>query len=295
MLKLREVSDLHLEHLYDTYSSDTFLGQAKSHFEKIIPPLEGDFETVLIVAGDLATARRPNRIVNFLILATERFQKVIYVFGNHEYYGSRFLEAESIITLAVNEAASNGKLDLSKIHIAGSEPSIATVDNCFFLCGTLWTNYNNGDPVTKKCVEKYITDHKTIYDDAKTDIAVPLPVEHFAEVHRKTLESFGNWIERYFKDNNSKIVIVTHHMPSYSTVDPQFQKDEPSITLNAAFASNLDDFILKYQPKYWFFGHTHTPYNGFIGETNLICNPLGYPSESNLARSAFNREIVYTI
>ena len=50
--------------------------------------------------------------------------------------------------------------------------------------------------------------------------------------------------------------------------------------MNYYFASDLDNFILDNQNiKLWIHGHVHDPFDYKIGETRVVCNPLGYPRE----------------
>ena len=38
--------------------------------------------------------------------------------------------------------------------------------------------------------------------------------------------------------------------------------------------------------KYWIFGHTHDLIEYEIGDVKFLCNPLGYPHESNFGNNA---------
>jgi predicted phosphodiesterase len=273
---------LHLEHYYDLY--DGGAGRAKEEIEKLIPHLPTDKKTVLIVAGDLATVRRPQRIVTFFELLQPRFKHIIYVLGNHEHYGDYLQDTENLIRAALRLSPN---LDMSKITMAGNYPVEKTIDGVRFILGTMWTDYRNGDYETACLVPKYISDHKMIKDVYPA--SGMLTTAKLAEIHRDTLAGFGKWME---DKDNSKTVVVTHHMPTYQAVDPRYMLDPVTRVLNAAFVTNLDEFILKHQPALWFFGHTHTPFYGKIGDTQLHCNPLGYPNER---LDAYDSTKIYTL
>lgn len=83
-------------------------------------------------------------------------------------------------------------------------------------------------------------------------------------------------------------IVITHHAPSILSV-PDIYKDDP---VTAAYASNLEDFILEHQPKYWIHGHIHTPCSYHIGKTEIICNPHGYINEQD---EGFNPEFIIEI
>lgn len=281
---IREFSDLHLEFYYDLF--DSTVGRAKEEISKLIPPLPTDKKTVLIIAGDLATALRANRAVTFFEFIVPRFKHVIYILGNHEHYGCNINESEEIIRVAL---AASSRIDMTKMTIAGNTPSSINIKGITFLCGTLWTDYNGGDLETSRLVSRCINDHRTIYGR----IGGRFTTEDAREIHATTLASFDTQFEKL---DAAKTVVVTHHMPSFQAVAPEYLfGDSTTRTLNAAFASNLDEFILKHQPAYWFFGHTHTKYDGLIGKTRLICNPLGYPNEANVTRGVFDTSTVYSL
>ena len=68
--------------------------------------------------------------------------------------------------------------------------------------------------------------------------------------------------------------MVTHHAPSIRSIADRYKSDPVS----AAFASNMDDFILEHQPRLWIHGHTHESFDYEIGKTRVVCNPRGYAS-----------------
>jgi predicted MPP superfamily phosphohydrolase len=282
-IHIREISDLHLEHLYDLYDKNS--DKVKDHIKTLIPVLPTDKKTVLIVAGDLATARRPNRIATFFELVVPRFKHVIYVLGNHEHYGVDIADTHNIITTTLS--SEHVKLDMSKLTVIGNTPERIKIDDVTFIGATMWTDYNGGNSKSAKVIEKYIVDHKTIKNGDST-----FTTKHAREIHLATLQIFAQWMTELAGE---KVVVITHHLPSFRAVDPQYMLDEPCITLNAAFASDLDAFILKYQPNFWFFGHTHTSYSGKIGNTGLECNPFGYPVENNLNTGVFNPTKIHSL
>jgi hypothetical protein len=283
MLHLRELSDLHLEHYYDLYDRNGAL--AIQEIKLLLPPLPTDKKSVLIVSGDLATARRTGRIVTFFEIVQSRFKHIIYVLGNHEHYGMHMTKTYDTI---VEELSLSPKINLKKMTIAGNVPARVKVGDVTFLCGTMWTDYRKGDPETAKIVKQYINDHRSIIGEDGHGV----PPSDLAKVFHATVEQFGDWMNG---QDNTKTVVCTHHMPSYQCVNVAFTMDPTSRILNAAFTSDLDDFILKHQPAYWFFGHTHTKYSGEIGQTKLRCNPLGYPHERNVTRAEFAVDTVYSL
>lgn len=70
----------------------------------------------------------------------------------------------------------------------------------------------------------------------------------------------------------SKTIVVTHFGPTFQAMNMEY-KDNYS---NDYFFSNLDH-ILEYKgPRLWIHGHTHKPFRGTIGMSELVINPRGY-------------------
>jgi len=63
-------------------------------------------------------------------------------------------------------------------------------------------------------------------------------------------------------------------LPSIRSIADRYRADPVS----AAFASNMDGFILEHQPRLWIHGHTHESFDYEIGKTRVVCNPRGYAS-----------------
>ena len=87
------------------------------------------------------------------------------------------------------------------------------------------------------------------------------------------------YIKKMVEENKHKpIIVVTHHAPSPYSID---EKYEGSL-LNAAFASNLNKFIVEHpQIRLWCHGHMHTPCDYILGETRVVCCPFGYNNENS--------------
>ena len=94
------------------------------------------------------------------------------------------------------------------------------------------------------------------------------PADFNAE-HEKWLD----FIKRSVADSTAEhIVVVTHQLPTKAVVAPE-HKDS---LLNSAFATELGDFIADSRIDAWIFGHSHATIDATIGNTRIVCNPLGY-------------------
>lgn len=69
-------------------------------------------------------------------------------------------------------------------------------------------------------------------------------------------------------------IVVTHHVPSYQLCAPEIDGS----CLNGAFTVEHVDFIINSGVDYWIYGHSHRNINKIIGNTQCVCNQLGYVS-----------------
>ena len=89
-----------------------------------------------------------------------------------------------------------------------------------------------------------------------------------------------DFIDKTCRENpDKKIVVITHHCPSYKSIPDQYKTD----LLSAAFASNLEEIIAKYDNLIlWCHGHVHSNMNYTLHGTRIVANPLGYRTENPL-------------
>ena len=85
------------------------------------------------------------------------------------------------------------------------------------------------------------------------------------------------------------IEILGHHAPSHKSIHPKYQNQD---VMNHAFVNRLDEYIIDHpQIKLWVHGHVHDCWDYMIGDTRIVCNPRGYPGETN----GFNPNLIVEI
>ncbi len=257
-MKFRLFSDLHLE----------FGG-----FD--IPPMEGDDDTILLLAGDVAVGKKKYTYLDFLDDATSQFSKVIYIPGNHEYYhGSRKVTWER---MKENMAE---RLDDPEFHQYLHMVNMETVDlgDVAVVCATMWTNMDDQNPNTLMKAGMYMNDYNHIRrGNDQNDYAGKLqPMDTVREFTQAKFFIFEEC--RRLKAEGKKVLVMTHHGPSRMSIHPRYDREE----LNGCYVTELAYDIMDLgdqglAPDVWVHGHIHDSMDYMIGDcTRVLVNPRGY-------------------
>lgn len=214
-------------------------------------PKETDSD-IVILAGDIDTGCDG---MNWA-LNTFPEKKVIYIAGNHEFYGESIHDN-------INKLKSLSKD--SNVHFLNNET--ITIGNVRFLGCTLWTDLqlNNDLTSTKANVKREITDYLAIDLEGKKSLH-PDDTITFHEESLAWLKSELN------KEHNGKTVVVTHHAPCIESISMSRRE----LNTSPAYASNLETFVSDSGADIWVHGHTHNSSDYMLGSTRVICNPRGY-------------------
>lgn len=238
-MKLHLLSDLHLE-FHD--------------FE--IPPTDAD---IVVLAGDIGLGDKGVRFA--LTQITDK--PVIYVAGNHEYYGEAL--PKLVGTLRKLTTGTN-------VHFLEDEDVV--IGGVWFLGCTLWTDFALYGPETVEQAMEEAGDAMSDYQAIrKSPEYRRLSPRDTRRLHRTSMAWLSSKLAEPF---SGPIVVVTHHAPSPRSGNPVFA-DDP---LTPAFISNLEHFILERRPALWLHGHTHFGVDYRISDTRIVCNPRGYPGEA---------------
>lgn len=239
-MKLRILSDLHTEICpYEVESLPT------------------DSDTVLILAGDCGLYKHAE-YANFVQGLADRFRIILLVAGNHEWYSGR---------MPTEQKKFETRVDRPNVWIL--QNSTAEIDGVLFIGGTLWTSFQNGNPLIMMDSENSMNDYKKIR--VSKNGYRKLRALDVLDEHMTTRNFIFDTLEAE-RDNFDTVVVVTHHAPSYQSISPAFKGD----SLNAAYVNNYDYWVENARPSLWFHGHVHSSHDYMIGETRVICNPRGY-------------------
>lgn len=223
-------------------------------------------DTIIIIAGDLAVGTGG---MDFIEECSDNYQHVIYVLGNHEFYHNNI--SKLIPKLKYKIELINQKYDSPKVTLLENESII--INGIKFVGATLWTDYKKGNEGIMRRASTVLNDHSLINKEMGG-----ISAKELYNLHKQTMEYFEEEVD-------SNTVVITHHLPSFQTIPIRYRITSSN---NYYFTSNLDEFILRKQPKLWIAGHTHDFTKVKIGKTRIIVNPIGYTDET----SSFREDLI---
>lgn len=221
------------------------------------PPTLADDVEVVILAGDIGSH------THGLDWAAAAFpgKQVIYVAGNHEYYGAH---------LGMLDELRKSRGD----HCHFLEKQTFEYKGVRFLGCTLWSGFDlYGQDGIKNAMSTAwysINDYWSIFGSGGKLID---PIDT-----RNLFKKATAWLdEELSKPFDGKTVVVTHFAPHKNCIDQK----HAGAALTPFFVSDLSLLIKKHKINVWCYGHTHSSLR-FIDEESacfITSNQLGYPRE----------------
>ncbi len=193
---------------------------------------------------------------------------VIYVPGNHEFYGATYQKLIRQMT-----AAAEG----SNVHVLAERA--VDIEGVRFHGTTLWTDFSLfGTPeLTGAACQQVMNDYRFIRREPTYSKMRSVDIYH---IHKRAIAWLGKNLESSPSDKN---VVVSHHAPSPLSLD---QGDRAQV-IGAAYASQLEGLLEKHRPTWWIHGHVHSSLDYRIANTRVICNAKGHKRRMN---ASFNPE-----
>lgn len=249
----RPISDLHRE--FDRWYYQKCMKNTRELWRIYEPTyLDTDKDTVLGIAGDIDTKKYT---VEFLLEMSNRFKAVVCVLGNHDYWKRDFSSHTTSIKKALSD---NG---INNVHLLDCDSVI--IEDVRFIGATLWTDFNNANDLVMLMAKNSMNDYRYIRKENYSRRLTPVDVlkEHLK--HRDFIFSYA--------DSNEKMAVLSHHAPSWVSIDLHRYGDDAT---NSFYATELGNKISYSNFKLWHHGHTHSSYDYMIYNTRVICNPRGY-------------------
>jgi predicted phosphodiesterase len=231
MVLFQIASDLHIEVLKDIPNMHNY----------IEPKAE-----ILILAGDIGRVTKFEQLKSFINIVCSKFKIVLYVLGNHEFYKVEGMEEKSMDEIL--KMVESLKEDNKNLYIL-NRMSVIIEDVCITGC-TLWS----------KCIIQL------------PSYIVKIPNMDTSKYNHLFKKDYNYLVDmtKYCQEKNLKLLVVTHHCPSFDLIN---RKDDKNSCL---YASNLDYLFLKEKIHTWIFGHSHKNCDYITpGGTRLVCNQRG--------------------
>lgn len=251
-VRIQIVSDLHIE-FYDASTT--------KDLDFLITPQA----PILALLGDIGYACS-DQLRDFLHSQCDRFEKVLFLAGNHEYYNKRgdmysMREQCDWMRTVCSE----------RPNLYFMEREAMVLNGVVVLGTTLWSEIPRD---MLHMAETHMNDYHLTYNHSPGQIPRHLKSEETLAIYRESIR----WIETKLqkaKDQNQKVVVLTHHTPMLNgTSHPRYAGSD----ITCCFSSDLKELLLESSPNLvaWACGHTHYNFDFMVGDVRVVSNQRGY-------------------
>jgi len=229
---------------------------------------------VVVLAGDIA---RPKEAIAW---ASQLAKPVLYVAGNHEFYGGS-------LSSTIRELKQ--LCDGSDIHVLDNDEMV--IGGVRFLGTTLWTDFllfgdGHERDVAIRVAMDFVHDFIRIrMDEVSSTCFTPSDSALLFSRNAKWLET------KLAEPFHGSTVVITHHAPSPKSIHSRFMESP----LNACFVSNAEWLLDGSRVALWIHGHTHDSFEYVLKGTRVICNPRGYARNGVNENARFDPNLVLEV
>jgi 3',5'-cyclic AMP phosphodiesterase CpdA len=286
-MKIQIVSDLHLEF----YNKDTF---------HLITPAA----PILCLVGDICVCGDPvdfQKLLSFLRHFSSKFEAIIHVAGNHEYYTKSRAGPAELIANTIPE------IDKRLRALTKTIPNYHYLNNStwtysngvreiVFIGTTLWTHIptttHKESTATKKnqatiaeLIQARMNDYNFIYVPARINGKMTYRQYTVADMQKKHNAAVAFLKQAYraakkiqtnaisAKKSSPTFILLTHHKPLFD------KSTDLTSVYTHAYESDLAAQLLVSPISVAAHGHTHKHYDKKINGVRVVSNPKGYIGE----------------
>ncbi len=254
-MRLQIFSDIHTDHHRDEGTG--FCGG-----------LDASGVDVLIIAGDFVPWTQFSAADTLFEILAAKYPRILYVPGNHEYWGIS-------PDIAV---AKWGKLESTHPNVSVLDNAGVEIEGKRFIGGTMWFS----EPA--KHLKRRWSDYRCI--------------KNFEKPAEGPRTSDDPWVYKNNQNFESLVrttceqgdVVISHHLPSYQSVAPKYHGDPT----NHFYVHDMETHIETLKPALWVHGHSHHAFDYVLGDTRIVCNPGGYPSEYH-THAAYQEKLIIEV
>lgn len=247
--RIQYISDIHLD------------VNGYSNWSDILKPV-GD---VLVLAGDISSPLH-HKLPKFLSWCSNRWDKVVLIPGNHEYYNMKGKYNMNEVEKKLEDVCQENNVIFAQKSVIPLHPDLN------LLACTLWSDINGAE----RTVKHRMNDFSMIPD---------MSIEKWKGIYTDHV----NWLTENIDKYDGNVLVATHHAPLlYGTANPFYE----GTFGNQAYASDLGYLVEK--TKGWIFGHTHHYTDILYPEKTgvpVLSNPCGYRHE----KTGYNLDSVLEI
>jgi predicted phosphodiesterase len=237
-VRLHVLSDLHLEHA-----------------PFAVPEVDAD---VVVLAGDVAPGSAG---IEWMRRYLEG-RPILYVAGNHEFYGHDLPG----LTSRLRDAARGSAINVL-------ENDAVVINGVRFLGCSLWTDFEfagaENRANTMRVCERLVNDYKQI---RASDPDRPLRAQDTRDLHVASRAWLATALAA---PHDGPTVVITHHAPLVR----QRPENPVLAAVGGAFASDLSGLMDGELAGLWIFGHIHRVVDTEVNGTRVLSNQRGYPHE----------------
>lgn len=193
---------------------------------------------------------------------------VIYIAGNHEFYGNEYHE-----TMLMIQEKCRG----SNVHFL--ERNRFDFGGIRFLGCTLWTDLYSDGEEKAEAISDSLNDFRQIRLDNRL-----MDVDDYSDMFYRSKQWLENELEQSF---SGKTVVVTHHAPSEWSWG-----ESPTALKKLAYCNDLKALMHEYEIAAWFHGHIHSRNDYCIAGTRVVCNPRGYVGKKTVPDFDLNKMLI---
>jgi len=252
-MRLHIMSDLHTEYRDFPYEA---------------PPGGAD---VLVVAGDVGLGCKG---LEWIRASCPRTLPVVYVIGNHEYWGQ---DVQMFPEQLQDMASSIGP------NIRVLERNAVEIEGVVFMGATLWSDFSlcDTEEESMRVAQERCPDFMLI--QSGNEIFAPKEAK---VIHNLTIE----WIRATCREQpHARRVVVTHYPPLRRLLRPELMESK----LSPAYASERADVVAESSALLWVCGHTYLSFDEMVGRTRVVSNPAGGSGAASIRN--FNPHLVIDV
>lgn len=232
-------------------ASDIHLEKRTIPFDEILTPSA----KVLALVGDIGSPFSSS-LKDFFEWCSDKYEHVLYVPGNHEYYNTQGIDIEKIDAILESICSI-----FPNVHFMQNKTM--NINDCTFICSILWSHVPNEHIYS---ISTMMNDYRYIYK-TKDRLLTVQDTNDFYEQNKSFIEKQV----QIALENGKKPIILTHHTPSmHKTSAPCYEGGVSCYAFSSTLA--CPPGII----RFWACGHTHYNFHHSHEGYELMSNQFGY-------------------